>query len=85
MTTEILNRIAKKNKINLDIYTHVACWLNEKATYMFITFSTLEIVGGYRNFIQGKSIRMSFASLLKREENEQDYFTNGNEWISEIR
>ena len=85
MTRELLNKIAKANKINLEHYDHVWAAANEAYTFVNICFSNLQVCGGERNFYNQHYIKMSIAAMLKREENPYDYETRGIKWIYEIK
>ena len=85
MTRQLLEKIAKAYKVNLEHFTHVLAWTNENYTYLFVNFSTIQICGGERHFYDGKTIKMSIAAMLKRDEFPDDYETKNHQWISEIR
>lgn len=85
MTREILNKVAKAKKVNLDWYDHIIAYINENYTKVFITFANLEVCGGSRLFCNKKSITLSVSALQKREEPEWDYTTQGWERIENIR
>ena len=85
MTREILNKIAKANKINLEHYDHIWATINEAYTFVTICFSNLQICGGQRNYYNQRYIKMSVAAMLKREEYPDEYETRGIEWINDIK
>lgn len=92
MTREILNKVAKENKVNLDWYDHCIAYINENYTKIYITFGLLEVVGGYRNFCSRRTIVKSVAAIQRRnaqvnhtEPSEWEYATQGWEEISTIR
>lgn len=80
MTRNIIEKIAKAKKINLDWYDHIIGYIK-----VFITFANLEVCGGSRFFCNKKSITLSVSALQKREEPEWDYTTQGWERIENIR
>lgn len=84
MTREILNKIAKAKKINLDMYDHILGFINENYTKVFITFGNLEVVGGGRKFYNLKNVCFLVSSLQKNEEPEWEYTTQGWERIEYI-
>lgn len=85
MTQEILKRVAKAKKVNLDWYDHMIAYINENYTKVFITFANLEVVGGSRSFCNKKTITLSVAAIQKREEAEWEYTTQGWERLEFIR
>lgn len=85
MTTEILNKIAKAKKINLDWYDHINAFINPNYTKVFVTFGTLEVCFGSRTFCNKKTIVLSLSAIQKREENEWEYTTQGWERIEYLR
>lgn len=85
MTQEILKKVAKAKKVNLDWYDHVIAYINENYTKVFITFANLEVVGGSRMFCNKKSITLSVAAIQKREEVEWEYTTQGWERLEYIK
>lgn len=84
MTSEILNKIAKAKKVNLNWYDHIIAYINDNYTKVFVTFGNLEVVGGNRFFCNKKTVVLSVAAIQKREEPEWDYTTQGWERIEEI-
>ena len=84
MTSEILNKIAKAKKVNLNWYDHIIAYINDNYTKVFVTFGNLEVVGGSRFFCNKKTVVLSVAAIQKREEPEWDYTTQGWERIEEI-
>lgn len=84
MTREILNKIAKSKKVNLDWYDHIIAYINDNYTKVFVTFGNLEVVGGSRFFCNKKTIVLSVCAIQKREEPEWNYTTQGWERIEEI-
>lgn len=85
MTREILYRIVKANKINLDHYDHIWANINDAYTFVTICFCNLQICGGQRNFYNQHYINMSVAAMIKRGEIPEDYETRAIEWINEIK
>lgn len=85
MNKAILEKIAKAKKINLKHYNEVFGWVNEKYTYVTITFAVRENVGGNAYHLCRKDVRLSVAAIQKRFEDETDYTTNGWKWIWEIK
>ena len=85
MTRQLLEKIAKAYKVNLEHFTHVLAWTDENYTYLFVKFSEIQICGDERHFHNGKTIKMSIAAMLKRGEFPDDYVTKNHQWISEIR
>lgn len=85
MTQEILNKVCKAKKVNLEWYDHVIAYINENYTKVFITFANLEVVGGRRMFCNDKSIVLSVAAIQKRGEAEWEYTTQGWERLESIR
>lgn len=84
MTREILNKICKSKKIDLGRYDHINGFINENYTKVFVTFGTLEVVGGSRTFYDKKTIVFLVSSLQKKEEFEWLYTTQGWERIEYI-
>ena len=85
MTREILEKIAKAKKVNIGWYDHVFAFINENYTKVFVTFGSLEVVGGGRCFCNKKTITLSVAAIQKREEPEWDYTTQGWTRLEYIR
>ena len=84
MTRNIIEKIAKAKKINLDWYDHIIGCINENYTKVFITFATLEVLPGCRMYCNKKTITLSLCAIQKREENEWEYTTQGWERIENI-
>ena len=85
MTREIITKICKTKKVNLEWYDHIIAYINENYTKVFVTFANLEVVGGSRLFCNKKTITLSVAAIQKREEFEWEYTTQGWERIETIR
>jgi len=85
MNKAILEKIAKAKKINLKHFDEVFGWVNEKYTYIIISFACRENVGGNAYHLCRKDIKLSVAAINKREEFVEDYTTNGWKWIWEIK
>lgn len=85
MTREILNKIAKAKKVNLGWYDHINAFINSNYTKVFVTFGTLEVVGGGRIFCGQKTVTFLVSSIQKNEEPEWDYTTQGWERIEYIK
>ena len=85
MTRELLNKIVKANKINLEHYDHIWATINEAYTFVTICFCNMQVCGGEKTFHNQLYIRMSTAAMMKRGELPEDYETRNIEWIYEIR
>lgn len=85
MNKATLQKIAKKNKINLAHYDEVHGFINEAYTYIFISFACRENIGGIGTHLNRFDIKMSVAAALKRDEFPEDYTTQGWQWLSEIK
>ena len=87
MTKELLNKVATMKKINLSLFDHVYAKVNDNFTFVEITFFNLQISPvGERTWCNRKNVKLSVASILKREEEFPDeYETDGSKWIFEIR
>ena len=90
MTKQILNKIARDAKINVEWYDHVNAWINEAYTKLYIEFSNLEVCGGARLFLNRRTITKNVAAIERRsylygEAAAWEYTTNGPVWIDEIR
>lgn len=85
MTREIIEKIAKAKKINLDWYDHINAYINENYTKVFVTFGTLEVCFGSRTYCGQKTITLLVSSLQKNEEPEWEYTTQGWERIEDIK
>ena len=85
MTRELLNKVAKAHKVNLEHYDHVWASINEAYTFITICFSNLQVCGGQRHFYNQRYVKLSIAAIMKRcEELPEDYETRSIEWIHEI-
>lgn len=84
MTREILNKLAKAKKINLDCYDSIIGFINPNYTKVFITLALAEVVGGRKFYTWQRDITLSVNALIKRGELEFEYTTQGWEYISEI-
>ena len=85
MTNEILQRIAKKHKINLDHHDEVFGFINEKYTFVHIVFASRENINGTAYHLNQVALKLSVAAIMKRCEDETEYCTNGWNWIYEIK
>lgn len=85
MTREILNKIAKAKKINVEWYDSIIAYINESYTKVFVTFATKEVVGGSRFFLNERTVVFSTRAIQKRGELEWEYTTQGWTNISEIK
>lgn len=85
MTNEILQKVAKQHKINLEHFDEVLASINEKYTWVYITFASRENVGGTARHCGETSFKLSVFSIQQRGEDETEYATNGWEWISDIK
>lgn len=90
MTRELLNKVAKAKKINLEHFDHVAAFVNEAYTFVYITFFQAEILpGGQFRRCNCKEVKLSVTAILKREEEmPEDYETamhHRGEWLFNIR
>lgn len=90
MTLELLNKIAKAKKINLEHFDHVAASINEAYTWILVDFFNAEILpGGQFRRCNVKSVKLSVSSILKREEElPEDYETAmawRGEWLFNIK
>lgn len=80
MTKNIMAKLAKKANVSIENFDSVMSWLNENETFILTFFYTTEVCGGEKiRFLIG-STKTSYTAVLKRFENECDYFTNGIEW-----
>ena len=84
MTREIITKICKAKKVNLEWYDHIIAYINESYTKVFVTFANLEVVGGSRFFCNEKTVTLSVSAIQKREENEWEYTTQGWERLEYI-
>lgn len=90
MTRELLNKVAKENRVNLSEHTHVFAFINEKYTKLFIEFSTLEVIGHSRTYCCVKTITKSVAAIDRKNAiygtpGAWEYCTEGHERIENIR
>ena len=85
MTREILQKVAKAKKIDLSLYDHVIGFINESYTKVLISFASLEVFGGCRQYCNQKDVVLSVAAIQKREEPEWEYTTQGWTRIEYIR
>ncbi len=85
MTREILNKIAKAKKINLDYYDHINGFINGNYTKVIIYFGTLEVCFGNRTFYNQKMVVFNVSALQRKEEFEWEYTTQGWERIEYLR
>lgn len=87
MTRALLNKIAKAKKINLDHYDHVAAFINEQYTFIYVSFWAHEVVGGRAFRCCEKKVKLSVSSILKREEEfPEDYVTGPyGKWLWEVK
>ena len=85
MTNEKLQKIAKRHKIDLSQYDEVLSFINENYTFVLITFAVRENLGGNAYHHDRLKLKLSVSAIMKRVEFEDDYCTNGWEWIFDIR
>lgn len=90
MTRTLLNQIAKSKKITLSDYTNVVARVNDAYTFVEVEFFNAMIYpGGYFQKCCSHKVRLSVASILKRDEWPDDYETLNKEyrgqWISDIK
>lgn len=85
MTNEKLQKIAKRYKIDLSQYDEVFSFINKNYTFVLVTFSERENLGGDVHHHARRTLKISVSAIMKREEIEDDYCTNGWEWIFDIR
>lgn len=88
MTRELLEKIAKRKGINLKNYDKVAAFINERYTSIVVTFWQHECVNLNPRRVNEITVRLSVASILKREEEiPEDYETKdivSGQWIWEF-
>lgn len=85
MTREILNKIAKAKKINIELFDHVLGYINEAYTKVYVIFASMEVCGGRREFYNRTVVTFNVSALMKKEEHEWEYATQDWEWISDIK
>jgi len=85
MNKETLKRIAKTHKVNLEHFDSVFAYINEAFTKVYITFATTEVVGGEKHHYNRTDIRLSVSAILNRQEDPDDYTTQGWTWLFEIK
>lgn len=86
MTRELLNKIVKAKKINIDWYDSIFCFINEYYTKVFVTFGLSEVCGGRKTYHNKVTVCLSVSAIIKRgEEIPEDYETNGWQYLFEIR
>lgn len=86
MTRELLNKVAKAHKIDLSYFDHISAKVNDKYTKVEIEFSNIEVLPNCRRFVNVTKVTLSVMAILKRcQELPEDYETNGEKWIYEIR
>ena len=85
MKKEVLKKIAKDHKINLDHFDSVISHVNRKHTKIYVTFALSENVGGERYYYQNTTISLSVMAIIRRCENIDDYTTDGWTYIWEIK
>lgn len=90
MTRELLNKVARENKINLSHYDHVFAFINVAYTKLYIEFSSLEVCGGNRMFVGKTMVAKSVAAINRRnatrgEAGAWEYTTQGYERIESIK
>ena len=84
MNATILKSIAKRKGVNLNYYGKVRAFLNDNYTKLYIMFYDEEGVGTHRTICNKRIETMSVSAILKREEMQEDYETNGGEWIMDV-
>lgn len=87
MTRDILNKIAKKHKVNLEHYMKVTGFINPNYTKVFVIFFDEEGVGTNRLVCNRKIVTLNVNAIQRREKWPEDYCTRdaGGEWIYEIK
>ena len=87
MTLTALNYIAKAKKINLDHYTKVVAFANEAYTYITVKFFDEQGTGFDRMRCDEKVVKLSVMSILKRDEDTDDYETRNGcpQWLWQIK
>ncbi len=87
MTRQLLNKIIKTKRIDLNAYDHVSAFVNEAYTFVYVSFWTLQVTAGNRRRCGEKRVKLSVSSILKRgEEWPEDYETQpGGEWLYNIK
>lgn len=85
MTNEILQRVAKQHKINLNHYDEVFGYINQKYTYILVTFAVRENLAGNAHHLLQHTVKLSVAAIMNRFEDETEYTTDGWEWIFNIK
>ena len=90
MTRELLNKIAKENRVNLSEHTHIQAFINQNYTKLYIEFSTLEVCGSSRLFVCPVVITKSVAAIARKnatcgEPGAWEYCTQGIERIEDIK
>lgn len=86
MTRELLNKVVKAKRIDLNLYDSVMAYVNDAYTKVYITFGCSEVLGGHKRMYCQNTVALSVSAILKRcEEWPEDYATKGNRWLWEIR
>ena len=90
MTRELLNKIAKANKVNLSEHTHIQAFINQNYTKLYIEFSTMEVCGSSRLFVCPVVITKSVAAIARKnatcgEPDAWEYCTQGIERNEDIK
>ena len=82
MTLTLLQTIAKARKINLDWYDEINSSVIGK--FVYLEFSNRINAAGCQCHVDTKLVRLSIIAIYKREEFEDDYLTNGWQFISDL-
>ena len=89
MTRQLLEKVAKAKGINLEHFDKVAAFVNSKYTQVVISFWNHECVSHNPRRANEKTVRLSVASILKREEEwPEDYETKdvvAGQWLWEFK
>lgn len=85
MTTQNLIKLAKKANVILEHADSVFSFLNTRGTFIYTVFYVTEVCGGNKRRFEVGQTRTRLIDVLKREEIDDDYYTNGTEWVSDIK
>lgn len=89
MTKQLLEKVAKAKGINLEHFDKVAAFVNSKYTQVVISFWNHECVSHNPRRCNEVTVRLSVASILKREEEwPEDYETTdvvAGQWLWEFK
>lgn len=82
MIPEILKKVAKSHKIDLDHFDEVDSYINDAYTFIYVTFAERENLGGEARRCNRQTFKLSVSAILKRGELwPEEYTTNGWQWI----